>query len=73
MDKFDKAFGGYLVVVASFLFLEEPGAGIAFATWILGAMLLFQNDDYYILAILWWFLGIIPSSYIAMFIVDLFK
>lgn len=73
MDTFSKYFVGYLVVVTAVWFLEEPAVGIAFATWILIAILLTQNDDYYILATLWWFLGGIPSIFIGMFIADLFN
>jgi hypothetical protein len=73
METFSKYFIGYLVFVTATISLEELGAGIAFATWILIAILLAQNDDHYILYILWWFLGIIPSIYIAMFIADLFN
>jgi len=73
MDSFSKFFVGYLIFVTAVCFLEEPAVGIAFATWILIAILLTQNEDNFILATLWWFLGMIPSIYIAMFIVDLFN
>ena len=63
----------YLIVSIILALIFEPVIGLACLVWV--SVFVWLSEDKYLLFLFpfWYWFGVVPSIFIAMFIVDLFK
>lgn len=63
----------YLIVSIILALIFEPFVGLTVVVWLGVLGWIIKDDENMWLALLWYWFGVVPSVFIAMFIADLFK